>query len=234
MPDAIKVMTEEFTGHERNVFKALLEPGMSADTVIPDGMDWDKLWDYFKVAAKVFKAMDIASIKLRPLLGRMLLLIQANPAFYTEKGYTNWAHFLREMVEEKLGVGRQTAYDAMHIAAAFPAITPERAAIIGPVKLLLASRFTDASKPSCDKHLAKAETLSVTDFREYAETKGGMNHGEATPAVVIIRTSLEIKHVIEMFLAHPNSAGMCGTSDRGQILLHAIEEVSGEWGVDLA
>jgi hypothetical protein len=219
----------ELTTNEQAIIKAMLDPEASIEVVVPDDIDPEKFWSSLAACCRAVTKMRRLVERLRPIIGRMLLVAQENPAIYEDKGYRTYEDFLRRGVCENLGLSRSDAYEAKRVAQKWPSLTPEEYAQIGSVKMSLLSRVADERTGRGRKLLEKAKALSIRDLRTELEKKALIERGEFQGAVIVINTTRTIADQFERFVSLPEVQAHCETSDRGAILGHMIEECEVEW-----
>lgn len=211
---------------EPDIVKRLINE--DASVTLPDNIDVDSYWRFLSAASQTSTILNILSLRLRPAIGRMFLLASQNPELYTARGYKTFEEFIVDVCEKKLGISRALGFQAKKIMKAFPAISGERFQNIGIANLLVAEQFTDATQPSCEKHLQQAEEMSHDEFVTYAEQGGWIVPGSAEWTTIHVKATREIADAWEAFAADPKVQSVCG-KEPFQILTHLLEEGSTIW-----
>src|SRR2546430_2117083 len=117
--ELVRLSTEEHT-----LLMNLLDPATTVETVIPQNIAPDELWKTLTITCKAAGYVDWVSLRLRPLIGRALMMARANSGFWLNRGYETFQDFIKRCVCEQLGLGRTTLYDALLIAEKFPTLQP--------------------------------------------------------------------------------------------------------------
>ena len=221
MNDLIPLKAEE-----QAIVVALLDPMASIEILVPDNWSDAQLWKSLTACCKAIGHVQKLSDRLRPIIGRMLTIVQNNPAMCKQWGYSNFQDFIKRGVAKELGIGRSTAYEIMHHAKLHPSLSPERYAAIGPQRLSIVSKFTREGDSKYQEHMRAAEVLSTTKLREYAEERKLISVNETVPAAIVIQTTLDVKKQWEEFVEDGRVQSVCGSSSAGIVLQHMIEECS--------
>jgi len=217
---------QELTTEEQSLVRGLLDPEATLEIAVPDTVNADDFWNSLGVCCKAMKVMRRMTERLRPVIGRMLLVAQKNPDIYTGKGYATFESFITDGVCEHLGLSRSDAYEAKRIAEHWPGLTPEEYAEVGSVKMTMITRVTNGTSKLGRKLIEQAKGLSVKDFRRILETRGLVSRGEFQGAVIVINTNQEIARHWTEFAGTAEIQAYCGTADHGLILKHMMEECS--------
>lgn len=210
-----------------DILRDMLRSDAAPQAILPEGCNAQHFWDRLDVLSKALSGAKILEIRLRPLLGRILLLAQQNPEYYTSRGFRSFDKFVESL--RIFGIKRSTAYHAKNTAERMPSLTPSEFEAIGVEKANVLVRFTDDSKPSFREHYERALSMSVDDFTRDAEKRGLINPGEADQGVIKIYTTQEIKEHWDDFASGILAQNKCTTADHGVILLHTIQEASSSW-----
>lgn len=180
------------TTQEQDTLKDLLDPNVTIDVAIPNSVDHSVLYRNLATCIKAVNYLGYTERRIKPLIGRMLKLIQDQPDFYRGIGYRTFDDFLVKGVQEKLGFSRSNLYECKQIAEKWPSLTVEQYARIGATKLTILSKFTREGEPMANRMLAKAEKLSVAKLRGWATEKNLIEQGETEAAVIVIETNRAI------------------------------------------
>ena len=112
-----------------------------------------------------FKRLSDATEKLKPVIGRILLTISVRKLWRkADKSYKNFTEYLEDVVVERMGFGRTSAFQALRIARAFPSLTVEDYQRFGATRLLLAASVTDEQDPKHREFLETSLTVPVSQF----------------------------------------------------------------------
>lgn len=225
---------ENLTTYEQGILASLLNPSLSIELAVPEGTEPQELYRNLSVCIKALAYLDRTSIRIKPLVGRMLRLIQRQPKVYQQFGYRNFEDFLTKGVCEKLGLSRSNLYECKQIADKWPSMTVEQYAKIGATKLAIISRFCDENSAMASRMLKRAETNSISELRVWAEEKKLIDSGELNAAVIVINTNRTVANQWNEMLNNPQVAATVGSAQPGEIFLAMIREFSSTWQAERA
>jgi len=211
------------------ILRAALDSQGRLEVIVPREMTIEDLYNQTAACCIAQRELQNGLDKLRPIIGRLLLLMKNNPESYQAKGFRTFEDFLRLEVGGNWGVGRSTAYECIRQVEKWPDLDIDTYLKIGPSKFAVINKFSDQSHSDHKRVLEKAKTCTLTRLREWAETTGRVNKGETVPAMVVIPTTLETKRCWEELIHNRQCIEACGSEAPGVILQHMIEEFSSVW-----
>jgi len=219
----------KFKPDEEKLLQTLvLSDSSRISEVIPKTITAEELHENLTVCCRALGRLDRASNVLKPLIGRMLLIVKETEA-HKDMGYATYSAFIEEEVCGKLGLSRSNLYEARKIISAFPSLSLERYEKVGPTKLLIAAKFSRQSDTSSTKLLDKAESMPVKEFRQYAAEQGAVEPGDTQGGTIVIQTSLAIARRWKEFIENPAVIDYCESSNAGCILECMLDECSVEF-----
>lgn len=225
-----KKQLESLSNKEQTVIRELLDPRNTLEAVLPDNTPPETLINNLTICCRAVEYLRSTTDKLKPIIGRLLCLIQNNPQSYQSIGYTNFDEFITYKVSEELKLCRSEAYECMRIHRAMPnLVTPEVFREIGIVKLKLLTRVTKEGEPSCETWLSKARSMTISEFKSEIVKQGLAAKGELQGAVIIINTIKEIADEWKSFLEDADIQAFVGTKDAGIILKSLMQEGRSSW-----
>jgi hypothetical protein len=177
---------------EHDLIKELLRPGVSIDAVLPEDADSEKLWSTLSACVRGLNLLEIRLCRLKPIIGRILLMFEHQPSLYKALGYETYSDFMKRGVHDSLGLHHTSAYEAQRVAKDWPQLTPDRFAKIGQKKMNVLHKFATGRDPNAEALLATAEKMTVGEFRQYAEQRGLTEPGETVGATIIIHTNQDV------------------------------------------
>lgn len=229
--DSVKDLVLKPREHE--ILKTLLDPSVEIEVLLPTTIDGETLWRNLSICCQAMTKMKRMAERLRPIIGRMLLLVQNNPEFYKAQGFNTFEDFIARGVVKKLGLSRTDAYEAKRMAQRWPTLSAEDYSQIGSVKMTLLSRSLQESATSNHQEwLDKAKDLSVRELRTELVKADLISNGECQGAVIVINTTQEIKDAWEAFIETAEIQSVCQSGDPGCILGKMMAECStwvAEW-----
>jgi hypothetical protein len=178
--------------NEHSLIKELLRPGASIEAVIPADATAEKLWDTLDACVRGFGLLETRMLRLKPIIGKILLIFENKPSLYKALGYDTFSDFMRRGVEETLGAHHTWAYEGHKLAKHWEQVTPDQYAKIGPKKMNTLSKFCTGRSRNAEEWLAAAETMKVSEFNSFVEQRGFLSQGESTGATIIIPTNRNI------------------------------------------
>ncbi len=156
------------TTEERDLISVLISRDDSIDAAIPEDITDEGLWDALQVCCKVESRVRKVQAVLKMLVGRALVLMQARPAMYRDRGFKS----LDELISNDdrglpatTGISRSELYNAKKIAESFPTISMSRYKTLGFNKLLVLSKVTNEKKSDSDKWLDKADGQTLDKLK---------------------------------------------------------------------
>jgi hypothetical protein len=219
----------KLTQRDQAVLKELLDPGNTLGVVLPDDTAPDVLIKNLTICCRAVAYLKSYAERIKPIIGRILTLIQEHPDAYKKAGYEGYESFIRGEVIGKMGLCRTDVYDCVKIHKAMPSLTPAQFQEIGIAKLRLLASITGDGQPSCDRWKAKARSMTLVEFRTEAEKHGLVAKGEYQGAVIVINTNTATSKQWKEFISNPEIQAHVGTADGGVILACLMAEGLSTW-----
>lgn len=131
---------------------------------IPDDAKLLDVEKTLQLAITGYKRLSEASERLKPIIGRILLVVQERKLWKPD--YKNFTEFLDKKVVDEMGLGRSNAFDALRIARAFPTMSNEDYQRYGASRLLEAAKITDEAQEDYKQILQDASKMTVEEFKQ--------------------------------------------------------------------
>jgi hypothetical protein len=217
---------------EKQLLNEILSENTTVEVIVPkDSLD-EVLWHQLSVCLRAAGFFQRASIRIRPIIGRIFAIIRQRPDMYKSKGYTSFNDFIKKYVYAHLGISRTIVYECLQIADKFPSLPLKDYDELGATKLKILSRFTNQTAPSHRRHIDKAKDMTITQFEEWASKQNLIDKGETRPAVITIPTDGAICAEWAKFANNGNIHKAAGAIGHGHILRAMMQECASSWGVD--
>ena len=223
------IFGKKFTAFEAEVLRDVLRPDTSASLIIPDNIDPEKLWSSLDVTCRVVGTLKEAADKLKPMMGRMLVILEHYPEILRLKGYDSYEEFMTKGMPEKFGISRSEAYHCKRIALCFPSLTTDEFREIGVSKLQKLAMVTKEGDKDCDRLLEMAKTHTVAEVVQEVTRLRHMVDGEMELTTVAVLMTVDVARQWKEFHSDPAIQAFCETTYPGVILGRMIEECGTEW-----
>jgi hypothetical protein len=220
---------EKFSQAELEVLRGLLDPTGRVDLVIPKDMNPQDLWVSFEVCCKAISRIKRASSAVKPLIGRMLVVLQDYPEVITAHGYANYEDFMVRGMDELFGISRAEAYACRQMAEHLPSLTVEDFREIGVAKLYLVAQATDEKQKDCAEFLEFARNHTVSELKQKVATKKHLAKGELDAALIMIPANRDIEKAWKSFWTDKRIQAFCETENPGRIFACMIAECANSW-----
>lgn len=223
--------TNDLTPEENEAVALLLASGGQLDEAIPDEIDGPTLWFNLQACCKALSVHRRNISTLKPLIGRMLIILQDNPSILKHYGYQTFDGFVSKGLRDLLGMPRSEAYAATRLVKKFPSLSVEECAAVTYSKLSFISKFTDETQPDANKWLTLAQNNSLDVLKDIAANKGIISREDSdfvTYSVVMTRGQRDI---LDAFLTDPSIQASVGTDNPGIILEMMVADCEAGWRV---
>jgi hypothetical protein len=214
----------QLSTREQSILQNLLDGSNSLEVTIPDSASNVEIWEMLSVCCRAIGHLTKTSNRIKPMIGRLLLLIQQTPSVFKEQGFKSYNDFLENGVCHRLGLSRAHLFEAMSLSRKWPNLSVERFAKIGSVKMNIVSRFTNETHPSANRILDMAEKMSIEQLRGWAEKSKLIEAGEDSPEVITIASNKTVLGEWKEFSSDPRVHAVCGSAHPGTIFRHMIQE----------
>lgn len=219
------------TQEENELLKALLRPGASIDAIIPEDPDPKELWKTLDACTKGLDLLTKRALRLRPIIGRILMIFESKPSLYKELGYESFTQFIKKGVYEELGLHRTAGFESLLVARKWPQISSDRYANgIGPKKINLLSKAGVTGKsPNAEMLLQTAEKMKVGEFAQYMEQRGMLAPGEGTGVTITIHSNRSIYSLWKQAVNDGRVHSIVGSKEHDKILEAMLAECYSDW-----
>lgn len=224
-----------FSEEDRSVLASVLDSDSSISVVIPEEIDSNKLWDTIETCCRVAGAVSKASDRIKPIIGRLLVILKDHPEVYQERGYATYEDFMCRGMSELFGISRTEAYACRKVAENFPSLTVDEFQRIGVRKLYVLAAATKEGDSHADKLVEKALDPDVNraELLGYVAELKHMDAGEFELTRVAITTTKETAAMWKDFMGSREVQAFVGNgtdpATEGAIFRKMIEECFGEW-----
>jgi hypothetical protein len=225
----------QFSEKDRSVLAAVLDSTSSINVVIPEEIDSDKLWETMETCCRVAGAVSKASDRIKPIIGRLLVVLKDHPEVYQDRGYSSYEDFMCRGMNELFGISRTEAYACRKVAERFPSLSVDEFNQIGVRKLYVLAAATREGDKNAKELVEKAKDPEVnrSDLIEYAATLQHMAAGEFEITKVTITVTKETAQMWKDFIASKEVQAFAGNgtdpATDGGIFRRMLEECAGEW-----
>jgi hypothetical protein len=224
---------------DKEIFLALTASQDAPEVVIPDDVDPSTLWDYLRVGSKLVARAQEAINRLKPMIGRMLVVLQKHPHLYEAYGYRNFDHFMTEGMPKLFGIHRSDAYNCLAVAKNLSFLPQDRMNTIGFTKLsFLAGAIKKTTQDGTPIEMRErnrnewvnaAETMTLNELKGKMAVRGLIEPGEKDFDTIAMRVSKITKEEWEKFIVTPEIQAYCESDSAGDIFARMLAEVTNEW-----
>jgi len=216
---------------EVELLGALLDEGSRVDVVIPEDIDPGALWDSLAVCCKVLVRMKGAACKLKPLVGRMLLVVQNYPDIYQSRGYKTYDDFVTRGMEELLGISRAEAYHCKRIAKNLPWVTSAQFEQIGIAKLELLAKDEVAPKAKELLEIAAKPEVTIAALKQIIADNNLSERDRLDFSNIVLAVPKDVKKQWDEFRTNAAVLAYCDCKVGNDALIfeRMIQESSGTW-----
>lgn len=216
------------TPDEHALIKELLRPGVTVEAVIPADATGEELWSTLDACVRGYHLLEARMLRLKPIIGRILLMFENKPSLYKDLGYDTYSDFTRRGVYDKLGIHHANAYECVLVARDWKQLGPDRYPKIGPKKLNILSKYATGRDPNAEALLQTAERMKVREFQEWSVQRGFIERGETEGATITITTNQAIAKHYRSFFGDGRVHSIVGTKDHGEILKALMQSFQSE------
>lgn len=234
--ESLEVKLSEISLEEKEILASLLSDGRRLDDVLPDGMDSHDVWTRLVAACKLDRGAAYVGNRLKPIIGRLLILIQRHPELYENLGYSSYEEFMTKGMPSIFGISRSEAYACRRVAERFPSLTIGQFRQIGVAKLYTLASVTKEGEPEADELVRYAMDPEVnrSDLRAKAAEMKGLDGDEFRMVELRIGMTRDLLNRWKSFCNDPAvqlyCAAMSGEQpSEAQILKFMMDECELEW-----
>lgn len=211
------------------LLKELLKPGAKIEAIIPPDADAKTLFNALETCVRGLKILETRMYRLKPIIGRILLIFENKPSLYKSLGYETYTDFVRKGAYETFGLHPTSAYEGKMAARDWPQLNPDSYAAIGPKKLNVLSKFMKGSNSNAEQWLDTAKSMTVTELKHYVEERGLLAPGEADGATFSITTNRNRLAYFRKFFGDGRIHSVVGKKEADVILEAMIQETFDTW-----
>lgn len=230
MSEVAVVTRNTLSENEQNLLEALIDPRAVVTITIPDSAPSEELFSNLEICCRASVSISRINLKINPIIGRILLVLQENPDKYRSKGYATFEDLLEKFIEVKMGYSRATAYQSMRLVKKFPTLPLDKWQSLGINKLSVLARYTQDSDPSFPKYLAAAvQAKHSVALIEWAVNRSLIAKGESHMRAVVIHMSGNLKYAWKTFKNDSRVQSVTGSELDGVIFESMMSECSSAW-----
>lgn len=211
----------------------------SALELIPDSINADDLWRTLSAACKVLQKTEEAKTRLKPLVGRMLILIERKPELFTAQGFRNFNDFMTNGVWNLFSISRAEAYNMKKIAEELGTVSSDVITEIGVSKTnliakALRERITTGTPAAIAEKtrnfwLEQGKTCSYDELKLRVYDANLAEKGELEHATIIIESTKDVAERWRAFRRDPAIKGISETEQPGMLLARMMDECESTW-----
>lgn len=226
--DAEALLGLQLAQGDAKLLNALMDQDARVDVVIPDSIQPDDLWRSMELCCNVLIRMKDATKKLKPMVGRMLLVLQRYPEIYKSRGYKRFDDFMTDGMDKLMGISRAEAYHCMRIAKNLPSLTPSDWDKIGIAKLELLARDDVAQYAPKILEQAKDKRVTVGALKQIIYDQKFAEPGRLDYTTIVLNVPKTCKELWTEFWQHPAIREWAGSNSEGMIFERLLQESMGE------
>lgn len=200
--------------------------------VLPETMSAPKINEAMQAIALSLSNLQRREGRLKPMIGRLLVLAKNNSDVYTEKGYETYEEYKQKEIGEKFGLARTAYQDAKRMVEKFPSLAMDDYEAAGVTNMMIMCRVTDQSQKGHTKILAKAKALTTEEFVKWLEDSGIVTKGELDGGNFRVPGNKDQVKEVSAFFDDPEIAAHVGSDNYMIILLALTQECAIEWKED--
>jgi len=167
---------------------------------------------------------------LKPILGRLLVVVRDNPDVYKRHGFLSYDDFLRG-IRTRYGISRSEAFACRKVAENFPSLSISEFEDIGISKMYSLASVTREGDRDCAVLLEKAKDHSVTrdQLRSFAAELKNIERGDLDRTEITISVSKTTARRWQQFHESPMIRAYTEADTPGAVFERMLEECGLEW-----
>lgn len=237
-----ELTSPQITAEESKLLPGLLNTSKSPNDFFPDDIAIHLLPQYLSIASKAYLVAQDTVGKLKPFLGRILVLYKQHPELYKSRGFATYDDWMSTGVRQEYGLNRGQAYECVNIAQQCGHLDSRTITLLGFSKLNVVAKIikqsvaSDASiemrQDKVDQwvQVALQEGMTVSRLKETAEENNAVEPGSLEMRVIVsIAVNPETEKMWSAFVNSPEVQQYVGSSDPGVIFERSIQENVNEW-----
>jgi hypothetical protein len=247
----VSVFTAALNPIERDILGSLLNRTGPVEEIVPADTDAETVWQYLTVASKALMRTRELTAQLKPLIGRLLVLVKQYPQLYQGqdgmdqesgevKQMRTFEDFLAYGLPAAIGISRAEAYAAQKIAVCFPNLDLSTYSAIGNMKMKALTRLPFGANGEPPRDIAQwVQTaadpkVSVDVFQAMVAGRSMLDPGDMKMVSVVINMTATERDAWRSFRGNKRYHRLCGTSAEGTLLQRAIIEAASTWEGEIA
>lgn len=208
----------------------LLDQAGSVESIVPVEIGDAELWENLMACCRAFQAAEGVSALLKPLIGRMLRLIESYPMeWFESKSYRSFGDFMQRGLRDRFNISPAEGYKLLSLSKKLGSVTLEDYQQIGYTKLNLVASVAKDGDSTLPRWLEAARTNNTDTLRQMVESSGSFEPGALAPATIRVPTSVATYRRFEAFMRDPEIRAFCGSDSSSVILQRMMDECEGEW-----
>ena len=213
----------ELTKPEQALLRELIDSRNQIDVIFPSQMDPVAYYESLSVCCRALRHAEGIVNRIRPLIGRLMLIARDNPHLYTDKGYKNYTDFVNRYVVQTFGICASDAWDVCGMVKDFPLSLEEFEHLNRASLKILRRAGVKGSDSDAAVWLERAKTMSKMELRSSLIQAGRTNNGAINAGTVIVYCSLETQELWKEFSSNSKVKALFGPSEN-EILHNIIAE----------
>lgn len=212
--------------------KRLLSSNEGISDLIPSDTPPDVIWTDLQICCQIMGRSKKLIAQVKPLIGRMLVVMQNYPELYEQRGYKTFDRWMSDGMDKFFGINRAEAYQLKSIALTLPNIDPARCAELGTTKMGMIATVVaeNSSNPEqIERMLTQAKTTTIANMRQGYAEQGLVNEGQLDFTILNYCITKEVKSMIDEFITRPEVHAYCGANSATAIFRRMVEECNVEW-----
>ncbi len=223
------ILAADFSNEERLTLSALLSPETAIEVVVPDNTPPEQLWSQLAVLIKTYTRLRAGIGRIKPLIGRVLQLLQKHPEVWARRGFRSWDDFMSRGLPGDLGISRAELYHTKAVADTLPGLELGTAEKLGFTKLSRVAQAVKHDPQKKDFWLQRAEQVDVKQLTEEIAHAKCVEPGDMEMDTLTIVVPKTVKKRMLTFLADPDVQRFVESESPGTILGRLMDECELEW-----
>lgn len=200
----------------------------SMEDLFPDNMDTEKIGRLTEIVGISLGQVDRAKGRLTSFIGRLLVLVKANPELITNAGFDKFEDFKMDLCK-RTHMSRSNVQDGMAVVSSWGNLEVQTYESVGVSNLRLLAKFTDQTSSDSKKWLEKGAALTYDQLKAEAIKAGKFSGGDVISDTLVITGSKTVIARIQKHLKNPIAAGGSGCTKDAEIIEAALATAITEW-----
>lgn len=235
MADSNSQCIVPLTCEELEIMRSVFDASSRIDLVVPQDINPQKLWDTLQACCNVAGRVSSAGNKIRPIIGRLLVVLKKYPEVYVERGYNTYEDFISRGMDELFGISRTEAYEWRKVAERLSSVSIEDLEKMGTVKAQTLARLTGDGDQNFDRlfKIAMDEGKSKNDIIAENASIKGLSPEETDLTNITITVTRQTADEWKKFFKSPMVQAYVGDgtnpATEGLVFSKMLAEAQGEW-----